>query len=235
VLEIGASLTAARQARGLELRDAERLTCLRARYLLALEHEQYDQLPGRTYARAFLRTYANALGLHADRLVAEFDEQVPDTDPPLIPPLRRRRRRSWRPVAVGAAAIVVVGVVGWTERPGGNNAADTGNVSAASVVGAPNTSRAKSAPQHHVKAAHKTVTAPTLVTVKATGDCWILARRGSSTGDVLAEQTLHEGDVLRLHASRVWLRLGAPANVQVDRGTHVLRDLPGAEPMNVTV
>jgi hypothetical protein len=236
VFEIGASLTAARQARGLELRDAEQLTCLRGRYLLALEREQFDLLPGRTYARTFLRTYANALGLHADRIVAEFDEQHPDTESqtPLAPAFHRRRR-NWRPVALVASALVAVAVVGWTQRPSGGASPDIQNASAALPVAA---ARPKAAvpPVHHVQAARKTVVAPSALVVEATtGPCWVLARSGGPAGAVLAEQTLQPGQTLRLQRAHVWLRLGAPGHVRVSRGAHVLRGLPAAEPVNVTL
>ncbi|HVV57913.1 MAG TPA: helix-turn-helix domain-containing protein [Gaiellaceae bacterium] len=235
MFEIGASLTAARQARGLELRDAEQLTCLRARYLLALEREQYDLLPGRTYTRTFLRTYANALGLHADRIVAEFDEQNPDVEPPAsLTPAFRRRRRNWRPVALAASALVAVAVVGWTQRPSGGASPDIRNASAA----LPDVPRpaASVPPVHHVKAAHKAVARPAALVVRATsGPCWVLARSGGPSGAVLAEQTLEPGEVLRLHRPHVWLRLGAPGNVSVSRGSHVLHGLPAAEPVNVTL
>ena len=49
VFEIGASLAAARQSRGLELADAERLTCLRTRYLIAFEQDRFADLPGHVY------------------------------------------------------------------------------------------------------------------------------------------------------------------------------------------
>jgi cytoskeleton protein RodZ len=78
LFEIGASLTAAREAQGLVLADAERLTRLRAGYLRALEEDRFEALPGRTYARAFLRSYADALSLDADRFVAEFDQRFPE-------------------------------------------------------------------------------------------------------------------------------------------------------------
>ena len=58
MFDIGASLAAARQSRGLGLADVERLTCLRARYLISLEEDRFDDLPGRAYARALFRTYA---------------------------------------------------------------------------------------------------------------------------------------------------------------------------------
>lgn len=238
MFEIGASLTAARQARGLELRDAERLTCLRARYLAALEHEQYDLLPGRTYARAFLRTYANALGLHADRIVGEFDEQHPDAEPPQpLGPSFHRRRRNWRPLALVASAVVAVAVVGWTQRPTGGASPDVQNASAAlPETPRPAVHEAARPPVHRVEGAHKTVVAPAALVVKATtGPCWVLARSGGPSGAVLAEQTLEPGQVLRLHRQHVWLRLGAPGHVVVSRGAHTLHGLPAGQPVDVTL
>ena len=80
MFDIGASLTAARESQGLVLADAERLTRMREKYLRALEEDRFEALPGRAYARAFLRTYAEALGLSADRFVEEFDLRFPEPD-----------------------------------------------------------------------------------------------------------------------------------------------------------
>jgi cytoskeleton protein RodZ len=49
--------------RGLELTQIEADTCIRARYLRALEDERFELLPGTAYVRGFLRTYARYLGL----------------------------------------------------------------------------------------------------------------------------------------------------------------------------
>lgn len=62
-LGLGTSLADARVARGLELRDAERETRIRARYLAALEDEEFDLLPDDAWGLVFLRTYASFLGL----------------------------------------------------------------------------------------------------------------------------------------------------------------------------
>src|SRR5690348_13886865 len=114
MFDIGASLAAARRARGLGVRDAERLTCMRAKYLTALEEGRFDELPGRTYARAFLRTYAAALGLRADEFVAEFDAQHPEPEEEEIVVVRPRRRVRM-PVTVPAlAAVAVVAILGWS-------------------------------------------------------------------------------------------------------------------------
>lgn len=69
---LGPSLAAARLALGLDLRDAERETRIRTRYLAALEEEDFDALPGEAYAAGFLRTYATYLGLDADAYAEEL-------------------------------------------------------------------------------------------------------------------------------------------------------------------
>src|SRR5919197_705017 len=66
MFEIGSTLREARTRQELELGDAERATRIRARYLGALEEERFDQLPAEAYAKAFLRTYADFLGLDGE-------------------------------------------------------------------------------------------------------------------------------------------------------------------------
>lgn len=69
---IGESLRAAREAKGLSLQQAEEDTKIRKRYLEALEDEDYDIIPGRVYAKGFLRNYAMYLGLNPDEILMEF-------------------------------------------------------------------------------------------------------------------------------------------------------------------
>jgi len=232
VIEIGASLAAARQARGLDLRGAEALTCMRARYLSALEEDRFDDLPGRTYARAFLRSYAHALGLQEDEFVAAFDEQVPE--PAVEPePARRRTRRpgvvSWRmaPVAAGITLVALLVWSAWSNDHGQHSVARPSPPTAAAASSRPHSG--------DLRAAVATVPPrPTAVVVRATtGRCWVQARRGGPSGAVVAERTLEPGQVLRLTAKRVWLRLGAPWNVVVRRGSHVERLQATGLPVNV--
>jgi cytoskeletal protein RodZ len=64
----------------------------------------------------------------------------------------------------------------------------------------------------------KTTTPPSLATVIVTaarGDCWISARLGSETGRVLDERILAQGESVTLRGARVWLSIGAAANVDV--------------------
>jgi cytoskeletal protein RodZ len=68
--ELGRVLFQARVARGLTIEDAERDTRISKRYLEALEREDFSAFPAPFYARAFLRTYAQYLGLDAAQLLA---------------------------------------------------------------------------------------------------------------------------------------------------------------------
>ena len=52
---------------------------------------------------------------------------------------------------------------------------------------------------------------------------WLLVRRGSPSGSVLFEGTLEQGHTMRF-APRVWVRLGAPWNVAIKRGAHVVTE-----------
>jgi Helix-turn-helix domain len=204
---------------------------MRARYLSALEEDRFDDLPGRTYARAFLRTYAHALGLQADQFVAAFDEQVPEPSEESEPALRGSRRRptvvSWR-MAPLAAGLTLVGLLVWS--------AWSNDHVQHSVAPPPAPVAAASGPHSGgVRAVvAKLPPRPAAVVVRATsGPCWVQARRGGASGPVLAERTLEPGEVLRLTAPHVWLRLGAPWNVDVRRGSHVERLKPTGLPVNV--
>lgn len=203
---------------------------MRGKHLVALEEDRFDELPGRTYARAFLRSYASALGLDADRFVAEFDEQVPEPKEPedLAPPRRPMRRLPFV-LAPVAAVVALVAALTWS-------AWSNDHIGPGTAVAPPPAPVASAAPAvSHVRAAHKTVHAPARLVVRAVGGpCWVLARRGGPAGPVLVERTLAKGETLRFSARHVWLRLGAPWNVRVQRGTHIVVATPaGIRPVNV--
>ncbi len=73
--EIGPTLREARIRRKIDLTEIEQQTKIRVRYLRALENEEWDLLPGPTYTRSFIRTYAIALGLDGERLADDFRRQ----------------------------------------------------------------------------------------------------------------------------------------------------------------
>lgn len=77
--ELGTWLVRAREARGLTVEDAERDTRISRRYLQALESENFEVIPAPVYARGFLRSYSQYLGLDPAEMLSLFpgDDDAP--------------------------------------------------------------------------------------------------------------------------------------------------------------
>src|SRR5919198_3837998 len=111
MFEIGNSLRDARIRQGFELEDVARATRIPARILAALEAERFERIPGDFYARSYLRTYADFLGLDATRFVDEYRERFPEREAVALPRPPRRAPAVWRPlVVIAVAAAVVLGL-----------------------------------------------------------------------------------------------------------------------------
>lgn len=82
----GAQLRAAREATGLSLEQAAQQLKLAPRQVKALEEEDFAQLPGRTFARGFVRNYARLLNLDGEDLLAQLPDAVraPALGPPAL-------------------------------------------------------------------------------------------------------------------------------------------------------
>jgi transcriptional regulator with XRE-family HTH domain len=109
---IGETLREARIRQRLNVEELEETTKIRAKYLRALENEEFGLLPGPTYVKSFLRTYAEKLGLDPQLLVEEFRVQYEPPEPvefqPIAsPPRGGRPRRPPTPRFGPGAAIVV--------------------------------------------------------------------------------------------------------------------------------
>lgn len=72
--EFGELLRHARAYKGVTLREAERETRISRHYLVALEREEFDDLPALTYARGIVRRYAEYLGLDPVAVLAKFED-----------------------------------------------------------------------------------------------------------------------------------------------------------------
>jgi len=72
---LGRILSEARTSRGLTLDDVERDTRIARRYLEALERDEFDALPAPVYCRAFLRTYAQYLGIDPKEVLQFYPEK----------------------------------------------------------------------------------------------------------------------------------------------------------------
>ena len=115
MLDIGATLKSAREQQGIALDDAAEATKIRESYLVALEEEAFERLPGATYARGFVRSYAEFLGLDPQPLIDEFNarfEAAPwELDDEIMFPRRRSARSSGRGRESSIAIVAMVGIV----------------------------------------------------------------------------------------------------------------------------
>jgi cytoskeleton protein RodZ len=117
--EIGESLREARMRARIDVSEIEAKTKIRAKYLRALENEEWGLLPGPTFVKSFLRTYAQALGLDAKALVEEYrlHHETP-SDAALEPAMSSPRRSRTHPGGAGRppggpsrAYMALVGIV----------------------------------------------------------------------------------------------------------------------------
>jgi transcriptional regulator with XRE-family HTH domain len=114
---VGARLREARVQRGLDLADVAVATKIQARFLAAIENEEWDLLPGEFYARSFIRGYAAHLEVDDDGFAEELRDasmpagpaqRLPHIDP--APPQPARSHRPRRPSPRLLAAIVAAGL-----------------------------------------------------------------------------------------------------------------------------
>jgi len=101
------------------IEELEQSTKIRAKYLRALENEEFGLLPGPTYVKSFLRTYAEKLGLDPQLLVEEFRAQYEEPEPVEFQPIASspgpaRRRPPTPRIGPGAAiAVAAVALLGF--------------------------------------------------------------------------------------------------------------------------
>ncbi len=76
---VGSALRESREARGIPLEEASRVTRIGKNYLTALEEGSFDILPNPAYVKGFLRAYAAFLGLSGDEIVARYEGSISAT------------------------------------------------------------------------------------------------------------------------------------------------------------
>src|SRR5947209_14941915 len=151
--EIGATLREARMRARIDVSEIEAQTKIRAKYLRALENEEWGLLPGPTFVKSFLRTYAQALGLDGKALVEEYrlnherpSEMAPE---PIVSSPRGSRRRGTGSgpsrgymFAIGAVLALIVLLIVLLARGGsGGSSISTSSSHTASAKHATRTHR----------------------------------------------------------------------------------------------
>ncbi len=203
--EIGAALTAAREARGLSVEDVAASTRIRATVIRAIERDDFSRSGGAAYARGHIRSIAHVVDLDPQPLVDEFDRQHEGAVPVLAggpvpalgpaPDLRTVSRPSprWATAAIGVL-VIVMGflLVSWllgrnsTPTSSATGAATTTSGPPAAATTPPVTTAPPTTPP--------STTSPPGVTLRvtaATGDSWL--RVVSSSGANVYEGILGMG------------------------------------------
>lgn len=210
----------------LDIADVEARTKIRAKYLRALENEEFAVLPGATTVRSFIRTYAELLGLDPHPLVEQFRQQSEDRDEGEIQPVpapsrggdrrdrkeRRERRPSPAPrrgrggpspLALIAGTVIailvllaVIGLIGGEEEGGGEKSSNEGQ-----------TTQSKKAQQPKPKPKPKRPPAPTgaTLTVAPAVPTYVCVDTGPGT-EIVFEGTLDSSRNFK--GKRVRLNLG---------------------------
>jgi hypothetical protein len=139
--EIGSTLREARMRAHIDITEIESKTKIRAKYLRAIENEEWDLLPGPTYVKSFLKAYADCLGLDSRVLVDEYKRRFerPDQDTHTIATLRHEREKAARgpllpPWLLTAAVLaLIVGALFAVGKLGNGSNHQTSSLSASNT------------------------------------------------------------------------------------------------------
>ncbi|WP_416144874.1 helix-turn-helix domain-containing protein [Planococcus koreensis] len=128
--ELGNRLKEARIAKGYSLEDLQDVTKIQKRYLAGIEEGNHSMMPGPFYARAFIKQYAEAVGLDANDLLEQHKGEIPapakeEVRTTMVPPTPSRRQTfaknssrssgmgEMMPKVIVALFIVVIIGVAW--------------------------------------------------------------------------------------------------------------------------
>lgn len=76
--EVGKKLREARIEKGYTIDDLQQITKIQKRYLIAIEEGNFDALPGDFYVRAFIKQYAETVGLDGQKLLDQYADALPN-------------------------------------------------------------------------------------------------------------------------------------------------------------
>ena len=204
--EIGETLREARMRQRIDMSEVEAATKIRAKYLRALESEEFDLLPGPTFVKTFLRTYAEYLGLDPRLLVEEYKQRFEGPTGAELTPFSTglgSQRRSRRPrLSIGPGVVIFVGVLAllgalyllgsWGEEEAGDVMPDQAGQQPRQTATATPSGGRKEAPRKP---------RDVRLRILATGDVWVCLEDARGR-PVVDKETLSAGDRTRAFRSR---------------------------------
>ncbi len=201
--EIGETLREARMRRRIDMAEVESATKIRAKYLRALESEEWELLPGPTFVKTFLRTYAEYLELDARLLVEEYKQRFERPAGMDVTPLNLRRQRRRRRVAprLGPGIVVVLGIVAllgslYLLGVSGDDGGDEQEPPAAVETATPTPEKSSSRRKKRAAA-----TKPMRVSIVATGEVYVCMENSRGRA-VVDKETLSAGQRTRTFTGR---------------------------------
>ena len=218
MFEIGNSLREARLRQALDFPEVEQATKIRGKYLRALEDEQFDILPGQTYVKGFLRTYAEYLGLDGQLYVDEYNSRyIPgDEETPLRAQNKstvgRNPRVESSVVLVALAAIGILTalvVVAW--RFG----SDTPETAIPDFSSETNRTTTQARPRSSANQKRRQARTARVTATGALGNSWMEVYAGSQAGQLLYRGTLEAGQIIRFARPKLFVIMGRPGNVRM--------------------
>jgi cytoskeleton protein RodZ len=220
MFELGSSLREARIRRGIELAQVAAETQVRTRYLQALEDERFELLPGAVYAKGFLRAYADFLDLESQLFVDEYNARFSADETPPAPPQLKLRPRPLRRYGIAATVLLLAlaaALLAW-QRSGSSPRAARSRATSAAAAGAPAPVTPRTAQPTTLPASRPAKPAARALVLRATqGPCWLSVRQRSEHRRYLFEGTLEPGESRRFADGPLWIRIGAPWNLEASR------------------
>src|SRR4051794_38922243 len=236
VFEIGNSLREARVRQALDFPEIEQATKIRGKYLRALEDENFEQLPGQTYVKGFLRTYADYLGLEGQLYVDEYNSRYVAAGEEEAPvrfrgggamPGSTRLMSSAVLIALTAIAVAAALVIVAWKFGGNRGVVDVGNDKPAAKQKPHRTKPHKQAPS--------TQTDVRLVVRATKGNSYVEVHKGNSpAGEVVYQGTLEHGDHQVFTQRHLWVRIDSPRNVVV-KLNGLRKPLGGSRPIDLAL
>lgn len=126
-MAVGKTLKETRKEKGISIEEASKETKIRKKYILALENDEFSKIPGKVYQKAFLKTYADYLGIEKDNILEEYqlDQQLNGVEEESLGRKRRSKKNkkttffNFISKITGKAMIIVIiilllgGIIGY--------------------------------------------------------------------------------------------------------------------------
>ena len=241
VFEIGPTLREARVRRKLTLTQVSDDTRIRIKYLQAMEDEDFEVMPGITYVRGFLRTYAEYLSLDADVIIGEFNSHTrpfPESEPfggvsALGKPRSHRSRNTLLLTALVCMLVLAIIYVLELHKTNDSSGIKT-NPGAIGLSASPKASGAHSHKPSPASSATSKTNKATLAV--SGGSCWIQVNESSIHGKQLFAGTLSDGSTRTFTSKKTLIVVvGAPAVLTIKAAGGQTNKLSGAGPVTYSI